>query len=92
VLQHKKSMNEYTGGKLPFGYKLADDCKQLIPNPVEYQALKQARQLRNEGLNYRRIGMRLAERGFMSRGGNTLKSHQIKKILATLAAKENNVQ
>lgn len=92
ALNAKKERNEYTGGKLPFGYKLADDCKQLIPNPLEYEAIKQARQLRNEGLNFRRIGMRLAERGFMSRGGNTLKSHQIKKILTDAGAKEDNVK
>lgn len=59
VMQLKKSRGEFTGGAVPFGYKLGPDGK-LLTNPVEQKAIAEALRLRVEGLSLRAIAAKLA--------------------------------
>src|SRR6266852_9949701 len=34
AMQYKASVGEYTGGRIPFGYRLADDGEHLEPDPI----------------------------------------------------------
>ena len=81
VMQHKKAQGEYTGGRIPFGFKLAEDGKHLVENPIEQEIMNQARELRTKGLNFRKIGLRLAEQGYFGRTGKVLHTVQVKRML-----------
>src|SRR5215472_11276059 len=42
AMQHKASLGEYTGGDLPYGYRLGPDGERLIEDPEEQKALAAA--------------------------------------------------
>lgn len=85
ALQHKKSKGERTG-TVPFGYDLAADEIQLIPNPREQEALALITTLRNQGFGIRRIASELTQRGFPTKAGLVRWSHQtVAKLLKRAA-------
>lgn len=70
ALQAKADRGEYTGGKIPFGKRLADDDRRLEDNPEEQAILDEIRRLRAEGLSLRAVADELNKRGVARRNGN----------------------
>ena len=69
ALQHKKAQGEYTGGKLPFGRRLAADGVTLEECAEERVILDVINQLQREGLSLRKIAEELNKRGVSRRNG-----------------------
>jgi DNA invertase Pin-like site-specific DNA recombinase len=85
ALGYKKSKGERTG-TVPFGYDLAADEIQLIPNTREQEALALIATLRNQGFGIRRIASELTQRGFPTKAGLARWSHQtVAKLLKRAA-------
>ena len=82
MLQHKAKRGEYTGGAPPFGFRLADDGVQLVPDSHEQRIVARVRELRGLGASLRRIAAQLAAEGFASRTGNRFAVVQIQRLLA----------
>ena len=64
----KKSRGEYTGGRAPFGWRVADDGT-LAADAAEQCVILAAREYRAAGLSLRQIGARLAAGGILPRSG-----------------------
>jgi DNA invertase Pin-like site-specific DNA recombinase len=71
ALQAKKRRGEKTGGKVPYGYRLAADGATLEPHPVESKVVEAVKRLKKRGLSYRRIEAELQEAGFTVDAGYT---------------------
>src|SRR6266849_4154882 len=69
ALQHKAAQGEYTGGDVPYGYRLAADGERLEAEPAEQVLLAQARRLRRKGLSLRAVARELEAKGFRTRKG-----------------------
>jgi len=80
ALQHKKSKGEYTGGKIPFGYKLDKDGIKLLVEEKEQAIIKLANKLRKEGLSLRKVGSRLEAKGLLPRNGGKWHAKTVKAI------------
>lgn len=81
ALQVKRSRGEFTGGRVPYGYRLASDGVSLVDHPEEQELISTARQLRTEGLTLRAVARELASRGFKSRTGRVLDPRQVSRLL-----------
>jgi len=79
VMQHKAAQGEYTGGALPFGYRL--DGERLAEVPAEQAVIREARSLRAQGLALRGVAERLAAKGHRSRTGRTFAAVQVQRML-----------
>jgi len=77
AMQHKISLNEYTGGRAPYGYRLAADGEHLEELPTEQAVLIETRRLRAAGLSLRSVARELDRQGFKSRVGRTFGAEQI---------------
>ena len=82
AMQHKASHGQYTGGRVPFGYRLASDGEHLEPEPAEQAILAEARGLRSAGLSLERVAERLGAKGFRSRAGRGFAAVQIARMVA----------
>lgn len=81
ALAHKKANSERVG-TIPFGYDLAGDGKTLTPNAAELEAASIMRQLRGDGLSYRRIAAELDARQVPTKKGSGTWTHTaVKSIL-----------
>lgn len=69
AMAHKAGRGEYTGGEVPYGFRLAEDGVSLVEDPAEQEVLALARALRAEGLSLRAIAGHLERRGFVARSG-----------------------
>jgi len=86
AMQYKRSKNERVG-KVPFGYDLAADGVQLIPNEVEQRALVIIMALRKDGLSLRRIAAELTRRNVRTKEGATKWTHtSVERIVKRTAA------
>ena len=56
-------------GAIPFGYRVADDGKTLLPDDHEQAVIARARELRAEGASLRAVGRALIEEGHAPRAG-----------------------
>jgi DNA invertase Pin-like site-specific DNA recombinase len=86
AMQHKRARREYTGGKTPYGWRLASDGVNLEPVKTEQAVIARARRLRAKGLSLRRIGERLAARGVRQRNGSAWHPQSVKVVLEARAA------
>ncbi len=82
ALKHKAAIGEYTGGVVPYGYKLARDSVRLLDNPQEQKVIKKARKLRKQGNSLRSIAEALLKNGYLNRSGRMFNPSAIKKMLA----------
>jgi site-specific DNA recombinase len=81
ALQHKISKGERVG-KVLFGYDLADDGVNLVPNIAEQAVIAEIRRLRYDGFSLREIGVELTRQGIGTKEGNCSWGHQaIARIL-----------
>ncbi len=75
ALAHKRSLGEKTGGDVPFGYRLEGD--QLVPEPVEQEAIEFIKVLRSKGYSSRQISAELEVKGYRTRRGNSQWDHKL---------------
>lgn len=84
----KRSRGEYTGGGVPYGWRLSKDAKHLVPDSAEQPVLAAARSLREDGLSLRAIGSELESRGMLPRGGNAWNPKSVRSLLRSPLADE----
>jgi site-specific DNA recombinase len=82
AMQHKISVDEYTGGRLPYGYCLAADGEHIEESPAEQAVLSVTRELRTAGLSYRRIAAELIARGLCNRNGRSFDAARLFRMVA----------
>jgi len=82
AMQHKVSLGEYTGGELPYGFKLGPDGERLVEDLEEQRVLSTARTLRGAGLSLRSVARQLNAAGFRSRAGKQFAHVQVARMLA----------
>ena len=63
----KRARRERISRDPPYGWRLSRDGKHIEPEPREQAAVALAQKLRRSGLSLRRIGHRLAKRGYTPR-------------------------
>jgi len=83
ALAHKKSKGEFTGGRVPFGYRLSENGVDLEPHPEERATIKAAMRHRLAGISLREVGRRLASDGAASRKGTVFGAKQVSRLLET---------
>ncbi|MFI5399304.1 MAG: recombinase family protein [Candidatus Binatia bacterium] len=86
AMQHKRARREYTGGKAPYGWRVAADGVTLEPDPTEQQVIRVAVQWRARHLSLRQIGARLSAGGMPPRNGRAWHPQGVKVILAAVAS------
>src|SRR5215472_16525778 len=77
AMQHKASLGEYTGGDLPYGFKLGPDGERLVENAEEQSVHGIARKLRDAGQSLRSVARQLNAAGFRSRAGKQFAHVQV---------------
>ena len=82
ALQYKASQNEFTGGKVPYGFKIAADGIHLEEHEGEQAVLVEARALRDAGLPLRVVAIALDRAGLRSRAGKPFQLTQIVRMVA----------
>jgi DNA invertase Pin-like site-specific DNA recombinase len=81
ALAHKKAKGERTGS-VPFGYDLADNGINLVPNAAQQEALELIAELRAAGLSMRSIADQLNARNIpTAKGKGQWKHSTIQSIL-----------
>lgn len=86
AMAYKASEGEFTGGRVPFGYRLAADGVRLEERGDEQAIIGAARELAASGLSLRAIAARLAERGLVARNGRPFAAVQVARMLEGAAA------
>lgn len=86
AMQHKASRGEYTGGEVPFGYRLGPDGVNVVPYEPEQAILERMRALRSAGMSLRGIGQELVAQGFTNRSGAIWGPSTLKRVLDRVAA------
>ncbi len=83
ALAYKRSRGEFTGGQIPYGWKLSEDKFHIEINPVEQSMATFARSLREEGTSLRDIGEHLRNLGQHPKGGGKWHAKTIQDLLET---------
>jgi site-specific DNA recombinase len=83
ALQAKKERGEFTGGRVPFGYRLSENGVDLEPHPEERATIKAAMRHRLAGISLREVGRRLASDSATSRKGTVFGAKQVSRLLET---------
>lgn len=86
AMQHKASRGEYTGGEVPFGYRLGSDGVAIEAYQPEQAILERVRALRGAGMSLRRIGQELVAQGLTNRSGASWGPSTLKRVLDRQAA------
>ncbi len=82
ALQHKAQNGEFTGGRIPYGKRLAANGVHLVAEPAETPALERARELRDAGVSLRAIGAELETLGFRNREGHRFGPSSVRRLLS----------
>jgi DNA invertase Pin-like site-specific DNA recombinase len=82
AMAYKAHKGEYLGGRLPYGYELANDGIKLVPIEREQRVLRKARKLRKDGWSLRAIAAKLSKDGTRTRSGRPFAATQIKRMVA----------
>jgi site-specific DNA recombinase len=82
AMQHKAAQGEFTGGRAPYGYAVADDGVRLVEAPAEQEVLAEARTLRAAGLTLRAVAMELDRLGMHTRNGKAFAAVQVARMVA----------
>ena len=80
ALQHKKAQGEYTGGKVPYGYRVAADGVTLVEDEAEQEVIAAALEARAAGLSLRRTAALLNDEGFSTRTGGNFNHTAVARI------------
>lgn len=82
AMQHKIANNEYTGGPVRYGYKVASCGVRLVEDEREQRAIAIVKELREGGMTLQAIANELAKRGVVNRRGKTFSASSIRNIAA----------
>jgi site-specific DNA recombinase len=80
AMQHMRSCGEYTGGRAPYGYTLANG--ELTSDPFEQSVLTEAKALHAAGLSLRAVAADLDKRGLVARSGREFSAKQVQRLVA----------
>jgi DNA invertase Pin-like site-specific DNA recombinase len=80
-LQAKKRRGEYTGGPVPYGFRLGDDGVHLEANAPERHIILEAKKRRLRGWSLRRVGRSLTADGLYTRNGKPWHPAQVARLL-----------
>ena len=83
AMRHKAAAGEYTGGEVPYGFRIAPDGVALAPDAVESGVRATARDLRAYGLSLRAVARELDRRGWRSRADRVFAPVQIARMLGS---------
>jgi site-specific DNA recombinase len=87
ALDYKRSNGKKLGGKVPFGWNLAEDGETLVENAKEQDALRLIQDLRDNGHSLRAIAVELETQSIPTKEGKAKWTHTaVKGILARNAA------
>ena len=86
AMAHKRSRNEFCGGRIPYGWALDADGVRLAPRADEQKVIRLARELREAGLSLRKVGAELERRGILTRAGKSWHATQIARALSAEVA------
>jgi len=81
AMAHKAENGEYTGGRVPYGYRLSADGRTLEPHAGEQEVIAAAREARTAGLSLRAVAAELARQGFRPRRGERFAATQVKRLV-----------
>jgi site-specific DNA recombinase len=81
VLAHKRVNHERTSLHAPYGFRIADDEKTLLPDDAEQALLGAIRQARRRGLSQRGVVAELSRQGFTTRVGTPMGLRQVQRIM-----------
>ena len=81
ALSHMRNQGKRISGKIPFGYDLAPDGKNLQLNPEEQNGLRLIQELQAKGLGRRRIAAQLMTRGVPTKTGSLWSPQTVASIL-----------
>ena len=81
AMQFKKAQGERVGA-IPYGYTLAVDGVNLLPDPVEQDVIAQARELHTSGMSLRKVAAELDRRGLHARNGQPFQATQMQRMVA----------
>mgnify|MGYP001620138711 FL=1 len=88
AMHHKYLLMEYTGGNAPYGWRVNEDGKHLVADPLEQGMIMQAREYRASGLSLRAVGAMLELRGVHPREGDGWKAQTVKDLLTSPTIEE----
>ena len=71
----------YTGGGVPYGFRVGDDGA-LVPDPAEHAAAGLARAGMDAGMSLRAIGRALSDAGYLPRGGGEWDPTAVRRLVA----------
>ena len=86
AMRHKASRLEYTGGRPPYGWRVAPDEVHLEPVAEEAVVIEAVRTRRAAGGSLRDIAAELERRGVRTRNGTLFAPTQIARMLGQEAA------
>jgi len=81
AMEHMRRNNKRISNKIPYGYTLAADGENLIPNRRQQEIIAVMKELRAEGTSLRKIGAYLEKEGILSQSGGKWTATTIKQIL-----------
>lgn len=81
ALSHMRNEGKRISGRLPFGYDLAPDGQNLLPNPQEQEGLRLILALKKSGKGRRRIAAVLSKRGIATKTGTAWSPQAVGAIL-----------
>lgn len=86
ALKAKRARGERFSGRVPFGYRLAADGRQIEPEAAEQAILAVVRDCRQAGFSQRAIADELNRQGFSTRSGVRWQHQYVANVLRQLAA------
>ena len=82
AMQAMKARGEYTGGFLPYGFRVAADGVHLEEDPGEQEVIEAMKVGRERGCSLRAIAKALDVAGYRARSGKRISKSQVFRALA----------
>ena len=79
AMKHMRRMGLYTGGKVPFGYRL--DAGKLVDVDAEQAMIMKAKWMRKDGMSYRIIAALLVADGLADGDGKPVHPNKIRRMV-----------
>lgn len=79
ALAHLRNQGKRISGRIPFGYSLAANGVDLIPDASEREAIRLMQELRMQGYSLRRIATALTNRGIQTKTGTSWSAEAIRE-------------
>ena len=85
ALALKRQRGEYTGGRPPYGWRLAADGTTLESYPPEQQVIAAAHNARDGGMSLREVALHLDRLGHRTRNGGFFSVSSVHRLIARAA-------